>query len=97
MFILDLPTFLEIIFTLLPWKDVRDLDDIPSALFLAFDPVRSARDAQVIHLLSPRHLPQKNPRWSEEAKLVFNGFLDTVLDEVGFLQTTWFYIHRLDF
>ena len=79
------PTFLETFFTLLPWQSVPYLDDTLDDLSLAFVGLLQGRDGHVIRLLSLRNLPQNNPRWGDDAKLVFSRFLGQVLDDVGSL------------
>jgi len=87
------PTFLESFFTLLPWNCATDLKHVPRRLFLVLGYIRTGRDAYVIRLLSLRNLPQHNPRWGDEAKQLFHGFMNQVLHEVRFLRAPWFYCH----
>jgi len=76
------PTFVEALFTLIPWNDYFTSSDLPFHLFVAFFRVFSLtglRGAYCVRLLSLRDLPRDSPRWSDESKVMLNNVLDLLL------------------
>jgi len=87
-------TFLETLFIHFPWSSEFDYEDTIIDLFWCHWVGNTFRywEPHVIRLLSLRNLPQNNPRWSDGSKKAFDIYLNIlVLDEVGILQTPWFY------